>query len=146
MVRETVWGGCTRRALDARTRAAEADRGAWVQGCLDGVANKSAAPPTATVTKREENTGLLRSFRAWADAHERRESARHASKLTTVRLTARDYDIELVTDYGPDHREEAQELARHFVTWWDGDHGGEGIARNVLVMGGDGRRLLHRRI
>ncbi|QIK04828.1 hypothetical protein G7Z12_00900 [Streptomyces sp. ID38640] len=42
-----------------------------------------------------------------------------------MRLKARDYGIELVTDYGPDDREAAQELARHFVTWRDGDHGAE---------------------
>ncbi|MDQ0945980.1 hypothetical protein QFZ67_007685 [Streptomyces sp. V1I1] len=78
-VRESVWGGYTRRALEAGARA-EADRGAWVQGCLDGVAAKPQDLPTATVTQRAENNELLQSFRAWARSNGAQEEAKHASQ------------------------------------------------------------------
>ncbi|MEV6393542.1 hypothetical protein AB0M39_01965 [Streptomyces sp. NPDC051907] len=147
-VREDTWGGCTRRALDADTPESEADRGAWVQGCLDGVFNKPAALPAAAVTNRTEDSGLLQSFRAWAEENGAHESAPHVSKLTTTQLTQKDYDIELTTDYTPETREQAADLARDFVAWWDGDHGSnkDGTARNVLILGADGERLLHQRI
>ncbi|MEV6395865.1 hypothetical protein AB0M39_13960 [Streptomyces sp. NPDC051907] len=94
-VRDATWGGCTRRPLDADTPESEVDRGAWVQGCLDGVFDKPAAPPAAAVTRRAENSGLLRSFRAWAEDNGGQESAPHVSKLTTTQLTKNDDDIEL---------------------------------------------------
>ncbi|MEH0544507.1 MULTISPECIES: hypothetical protein [unclassified Streptomyces] len=70
------------------------------------------------------------------------------SKLIVAQLTRTDYDLELSTEYDAASREQANELARSFVTWWDGDHGkGEdGVARNVLVLGGDGKMLLTQRI
>ncbi|MFE9679386.1 hypothetical protein ACFYO5_35640 [Streptomyces sp. NPDC006259] len=147
-VRETVWGGCTRRALDAKATEAVADRGAWVQGCLDGVANRPASPPTATVTSRTEDAELMVAFRSWVHATGGQKLAQHVSKLTVAQLTKTDYDIELTTDYIPASQEQANELARSFVTWWDGDNGrGEdGVARNVLVLGGDGKMLLAQRI
>lgn len=144
-VRETVWGGCTRRALDAGAPA-EQDRGAWVQGCLDGVAAKPQNPPSATVTKRAEDSELLESFRTWARSNGAQEEAQHANRLVTVRLTDSDYDIELATDYSAQAQKQSRTLAQHFVEWWDGDHGKTGVARNVLILGTADKRLLAKRI
>ncbi|MFC8920744.1 hypothetical protein ACGF5F_09545 [Streptomyces sp. NPDC047821] len=147
-VREEVWGGCTRRALDAGSPESEADRGAWVQGCLDGVSNKPIAAPKATVTSRTEDTGLLRSFRTWAENHGSQGSVRHVSQLSTAQLTQRDYDVELTTDYTGANEMQARELARDFVMWWDSDHGvnEDSTARNVLILGHDGKMLVNERI
>ncbi|MGW6928206.1 hypothetical protein ACWGA9_44270 [Streptomyces sp. NPDC054950] len=144
-VRETVWGGCTRRALAAGA-SAERDRGAWVQGCLDGVAAKPQTLPTSIVTKRAENDELLESFHSWARSNGAQEQAEHAKKLATVQLTDTDYDIELATDYGALPQQQPQMLAQFFVDWWDGDHGESGIARNLVILGAGGKRLLTQRI
>jgi hypothetical protein len=144
-VRETVWGGCTRRALDTGA-SAERDRGAWVQGCLDGVAAKPQNPPTGTVTERAEDSKLLESFRTWARSNGAQDEAQHANKLVTVQLTANDYDIELGTDYSAQAQQQSRTLAQHFVKWWDADHGKTGVARNVLILGPTGKRLLAKRI
>ncbi|MEJ8651826.1 hypothetical protein WKI65_28000 [Streptomyces sp. MS1.AVA.3] len=143
-VRETTWGGCTRRALDARS--AEADRGAWVRGCLDGVSNAPQNPPTATVTRRSQDPKLLNGFRAWANDNNARKAATRISKLTTAQLTKTDYDIELTTTYTPATQRQAGELAKAFVAWWDGDHGNDGVGRNVLILAGDGTRLTASRL
>lgn len=142
-VRETVWGGCARRALGAGTSAAP-DRGAWVQGCLDGVANKPQDAPTATVTKRAENAALLQDYKDWADGDTAQKTAGHARKLVIAQLTETDYDIELTTDFNstPD----AKALAASFKTWWDGDNGDEGVARSILVLTAGGKRLCTERI
>ncbi|MFI1175666.1 hypothetical protein [Streptomyces melanogenes] len=144
-VRETVWGGCTRRALDAGATA-EQDRGAWVRGCLDGVVDKPQDAPTAPVTERAENPGLLKTYRSWAEGNGAEALARHAQKLTTTQLTERDYDIELAADYGPGAGTQPKALAESFAKWWDGDHGRGGVARNVLILGGDGKRLVAQRL
>ncbi|MFD6938536.1 hypothetical protein ACFWAP_20595 [Streptomyces goshikiensis] len=72
----------------------------------------------------------------------------HVRVLTVVQLTERDYDVELSTDYpaGPPGKPGAESLARSFAEWWDGDHGRDGTARNVLVLGADGKRLTAQRI
>ncbi|MGW7364483.1 hypothetical protein ACWGI8_13910 [Streptomyces sp. NPDC054841] len=149
-IRETVWGGCTRRAL-AAGRAAEADRGAWVRGCLDGVAHAPENPPTGPVTRRTQDARLLKEFRTWAAESPEGESAGHAKTLATVQLTDRDYDIELSTDYTPAEQTQSpaqvQALADVFVDWWDGDPVGDGgVVRNVLVLGAGGERLFTRRM
>ncbi|MEU9984881.1 hypothetical protein [Streptomyces sp. NPDC050856] len=138
-VREAVWGGCARRALDAQ--AARPDRGAWVRGCLDGVAGRPERPPAATVTRRTGNPALLRGFVAWARANGAAGPAGHTGALVTVRLTDTDYDIELATDHPAGARGRARELAAVFAVWWDGDHGRDGRAWHVLVLAADGTRL-----
>ena len=144
-VRETVWGGCTRRALDAGA-SAESDRGAWVQGCLDGVAARPQHLPTATVTKREENAELLKSFRTWASRNGAQDEAKHTSRLVTVQLTENDFDIELSTDYKGKSQQQPESLAQYFVKWWDGDSGADGTARNILILEAAGRRIVAKRI
>ncbi|MFE3993740.1 hypothetical protein ACFXPW_18955 [Streptomyces goshikiensis] len=145
-VRETVWGGCTRRALEAGG-AAETDRGAWVRGCLGGVAHAPEQLPTGPVTRRTTDAEMLERFRARARAEGETRQADHVRVLTIVQLTERDYDVELSTDYpaGPG-KPGSESLARSFVEWWDGDHGRDGTARNVLVLGADGKRLTAQRI
>jgi hypothetical protein len=143
-VRETTWGGCTRRALDAKD--AEADRGAWVRGCLDGVNNAPLNPPTATVTHRSQDPKLLDSFRAWARDNNAQNPAMHTSKLTTAQLTNTDYDIELTTTYTQATQNQAKELAKTFIAWWDGDHGKSSVGRNVLILASDGTRLAASRL
>lgn len=145
-VRETVWGGCTRRALQAGS-AAETDRGAWVRGCLNGVAHAPEQLPTGPVTKRTTDADMLERFRARARTEGQERQADHVRVLTVVQLTERDYDVELSTDYpaGPG-KPGSESLARSFVEWWDGDHGRGGTARNVLVLGADGKRLTAQRI
>ncbi|MFE3862276.1 hypothetical protein ACFXPT_17830 [Streptomyces goshikiensis] len=146
-VRETVWGGCTRRALQAGG-AAEEDRGAWVRGCLGGVARAPEQLPTGPVTKRATDAEMLERFRARARAEGETRQADHVRVLTVVQLTERDYDVELSTDYpaGPPGKPGSESLARSFAEWWDGDHGRDGTARNVLVLGVDGKRLTAQRI
>lgn len=63
----------------------------------------------------------------------------------TVQLTDRDYDIELATDYGPEAGPQSKMLAESFVEWWDEDHG-SGVARNLLILGAEGQRLIAERI
>ncbi|MFE3626720.1 hypothetical protein [Streptomyces goshikiensis] len=145
-VRETVWGGCTRRALQAGG-AAETDRGAWVRGCLNGVARAPEQLPTAPVTTRTTDAAMLERFRARARTEGEAREAAHVRVLTIVQLTERDYDVELSTDYPAGAGKPGSEaLARSFVEWWDGDHGRDGTARNVLVLGADGKRLTAQRI
>ncbi|MFD4150962.1 hypothetical protein [Streptomyces goshikiensis] len=145
-VRETVWGGCTRRALQAGS-AAETDRGSWVRGCLNGVANAPEQLPTGPVTTRTTDVDMLERLRAWAHAHGEAQRVDHARVLATVQLTEHDYDVELSTDYSQGSgKSEAESLARTFIEWWDGDHGRKGTARNVLVLGADGKRLTAQRI
>lgn len=145
-IRETTWGGCTRRALNAGS-VAELDRGAWVKGCLDGVADSPEQPPTGPVTKRTPEARLLKEYRTWAHAYDEAEQADHAIKLVTAQLNSSDYDIELATDYPAGSGSGASEaLARSFVEWWDGDHGKVGVARNVLVLDVNGRRMTAQRI
>ncbi|MFG2987760.1 hypothetical protein ACGFZK_00275 [Streptomyces sp. NPDC048257] len=145
-VRETVWGGCTRRALQAGS-AAEMDRGSWVQGCLSGVANAPEQLPTGPVTKRTTNAEMLERFRAWARGKGEAQEVDHARMLVTVQLTERDYDVELSTDYPAGSGKPGSEaLAHSFVQWWVGDRGRDGTARNVLVLGADGKRLTAQRI
>lgn len=145
-VRETVWGGCTRRALQAGS-AAEVDRGSWVRGCLNGVANAPEQLPTGPVTKRTTDAKLLERFRAWARTKGEAHLVDHTSMLVMVQLTSHDYDVELSTDYPTGSGKPGSEsLALTFVEWWDGDHGRGGIARNVLVLAADGKRLTTQRI
>ncbi|WP_327733688.1 hypothetical protein OG749_07255 [Streptomyces nojiriensis] len=145
-VRETVWGGCTRRALQAGSDA-EADRGSWVRGCLHGVANAPERLPTGPVTQRTPDAEMLERFRAWARTKGEAPQVDHARVLTVVQLTEHDYDIELSTDYPAGSATPgAESLARSFVESWDGDHGRAGTARNVLVLGADEKRLTAQRI
>ncbi|MER5779107.1 hypothetical protein ABT144_33440 [Streptomyces sp. NPDC002039] len=146
-VRETVWGGCTRRALQAGS-AAEMDRGSWVRGCHNGVANSPERLPTGPMTKRTTNVEMLERFRAWARTKGEALEVDHVHKLAMVQLTQVDYDVELSTDYsaGSSGKPASESLARRFVEWWDGDHRLDGIARNVLVLEADGKRLTAQRI
>lgn len=145
-VRETVWGGCTRRALQAGSEA-ETDRGSWVRGCLDGVANAPERLPTGPVIKRTADTEMLERFRAWASAQGGAPQVDHIRLLDVAQLTEHDYDVELSTDYSADSATpESESLARSFLQWWDGDHGRAGTARNLLVLGADGKRLTAQRI
>lgn len=146
-VRETVWGGCTRRAPEAGS-AAETDRGAWVRGCLNGVANAPERLPTSHVTQRTTDATMLDRFRTWARTKGEGQGVEHVRMLTIAQLTEHDYDVELNTDYpaGPSGDPGAETLAQSFVEWWDGDHGRDGTARNVLILGADGTRLSARRI
>ncbi|MEU0059650.1 hypothetical protein [Streptomyces sp. NPDC006334] len=145
-MREIVWGGCTRRALEAGS-AAEMDRGSWVRGCLNGVANAPEQLPTRPVTKRTTDAKLLERFRAWARTKGEAQLVDHARTLVAVQLTEHDYDVELSTDYPAGSGNPGYEsLAHSFVEWWDGDHGRDGTARNVLVLGADGKRLTAKRI
>ncbi|WP_159047430.1 MULTISPECIES: hypothetical protein [unclassified Streptomyces] len=145
-MRETVWGGCTRRALQAGS-AAETDRGSWVRGCLNGVANAPEQLPAGPVTRRATDAEMLERFRAWARAKGEAQQVDHVRMLVTAQLTEKDYDVELSTDYsaGPGNPG-SESLAQSFVEWWDGDRGRDGIARNVLVLGTDGERLTAQRI
>ncbi|MFJ6478873.1 MULTISPECIES: hypothetical protein [unclassified Streptomyces] len=145
-VRETVWGGCTRRALQAGGEA-ELDRGSWVQGCLAGVADAPERLPTGPVIKRAPDTEMLERFHAWARTKGGAPQVDHARVLAVAQLTTYDYDVELSTDYSAGSgMPEAESLARSFLEWWDGDHGRTGTARNVLVLGADGKRLTAQRI
>ncbi|MEU9624351.1 hypothetical protein ACIQWV_28920 [Streptomyces sp. NPDC098085] len=145
-VRETVWGGCTRRALQAGS-AAEMDRGSWVRGCLNGVANAPEQLPTGPMTKRTTDAKMLERFRAWARTKGDAQQVDHVRLLATVQLTEQDYDVELSTDYSAGSGNPGSEsLAQSFVEWWDGDHGQDGTARNILVLGADGKRLTAQRI
>ncbi|GES29816.1 hypothetical protein AB0G60_30220 [Streptomyces angustmyceticus] len=140
-VREVVWGGCTRRALRAG-REAEADRGAWVSGCLDGVSENAKHLPNSQVTKRSDDRDLLERFHAWLSATGKRSMRVHVIRLTLVELHHSDYDIELATDYSPagGDRPTAINLAQSFVKWWDGDDG-DGTTWNVVVRGAGGEKL-----
>ncbi|MEU8681476.1 hypothetical protein [Streptomyces sp. NPDC048611] len=145
-VREVVWGGCTRRALSAGQEA-EADRGAWVSGCLDGVSENPEHLPSSQVTKRSNDQDLLERFKAWLSDTGKRPITAHVNRLTLVELHRGDYDIELTTDYPAtgDDRSTATDLAHSFVTWWDGDDG-DGTAWNVVVRGTDGEKLATNRL
>ncbi|MFB6809628.1 hypothetical protein [Streptomyces sp. NPDC056387] len=145
-MRETVWGGCTRRALQAGS-AAEMDRGSWVRGCLNGVANAPEQLPTGPVTKRTTDAEMLERFRAWARTKGEAEQGDHVSVLAIAQLTEHDYDVELSTDsHAGSGNPGSESLAQSFIAWWDGDHGRDGTARNVLVLGVDGKRLHAQRI
>ncbi|MEU9801304.1 hypothetical protein [Streptomyces sp. NPDC051000] len=145
-VRETVWGGCTRRALQA-DGGAEMDRGSWVRGCLNGVAHVPEQLPSGPVTRRTTDAEMLERFRAWARTGGEAQQVDHARVLTVAQLTEHDYDVELSTDHSAESGKPAAEaLAQSFVEWWDGDHGRAGTARNVLVLGADGKRPAARRI
>lgn len=145
-VREIVWGGCTRRALQAGSDA-ESDRGAWVRGCLHGVTNGPERLPTGPVIKRTPDAEMLERFRAWARAKGEAPHVDHARVLAVAQLTEYDYDVELSTDYSTgSEMPESESLARSFLEWWDGDHGRQGTARNVLVLGADGKRPTAQRI
>ncbi|MGZ9928917.1 hypothetical protein ACXNSR_03405 [Streptomyces sp. NC-S4] len=145
-VRETVWGGCTRRALQAGGDA-ETDRGSWVRGCLDGVANAPERLPAGPVTQRTPDAEMLERFRASARTRGETRQVDHVRVLAVAQLTEHDYDVELGTDYPAGSATPGPEaLARSFVEWWDGDHGRAGTARNVLVLGADGARLTAQRI
>ncbi|MFJ3173821.1 hypothetical protein ACIPJK_23980 [Streptomyces roseus] len=145
-MRETVWGGCTRRALEAGS-AAEADRGSWVRGCLNGVAHAPEQLPSGPVTERTTDAGMLERFRAWARTEGKAQQVDRVRALAVVRLTERDYDVELSTDDASGVGNPGPEsLAQCFIQWWDGDHGRDGTARNVLVLGANGVRLAARRI
>lgn len=145
-VREVVWGGCTRRALSAGQEA-EADRGAWVSGCLDGVSENAKHLPSSQVTKRTNDQDLLERFKAWLSDTDKRPMTAHVNRLTLVELHRSDYDIELTTDYPPtrDDHSAATNLAQSFVTWWDGDDG-DGTAWNVVVRGTNGEKLATNRL
>ncbi|MFJ6723158.1 hypothetical protein [Streptomyces sp. NPDC091259] len=145
-VRETIWGGCTRRALDAGS-SAEMDRGSWVRGCHHGVSNAPARLPTGPATKRTTDSRLLEQFRTWARTKGEAQRVDHIRRLETAQLTELDYDIEVYTDYPAGlGRAESEALAHSFVAWWDGDHGRDGFARNILIFGADGKRLIAQRI
>ncbi|GGS31169.1 hypothetical protein Snoj_35670 [Streptomyces nojiriensis] len=145
-VRETVWGGCTRRALQAGSDA-EVDRGSWVRGCLHGVTNGPERLPTGPVTERTADSEMLERFRARARTKGEAPQVDHARALVVARLTEHDYDVELSTDYSAGSgTPEAESLARSFVESWDGDSGRDGTARNVLVLGPSGERLAAQRI
>ncbi|MFI1652922.1 hypothetical protein ACH4XT_39170 [Streptomyces avidinii] len=145
-MRETVWGGCTRRALQGGS-AAEVDRGSWVRGCLNGVANVPEQLPTGPVTKRNTDVEMLEQFRAWARTKGEAQQVDHAWMLAIVQLTEQDYDVELSTNYSAGSgKPDSESLAQSFIEFWDGDHGRNGTARNVLVLGADGKRLAAQRI
>lgn len=129
-VREVVGGGCARRALEAGAEA-ERDRGAWVNGCHDGVGDAPRHPPAHPLTKRESNPRLLEDFRAWSRTEGDAATARHAGRVFTVELTGHDYDVEVSTDYSS--RAEAEEFAAAFVEWWDADDG-PAVARNLVIL------------
>jgi hypothetical protein len=112
---------------------------------VDGVSNLPPRPPTAPVTQRAHNRRLLNDFRAWASS-EAPAATTHTQQLTTAQLTDTDYDVELTATYTPATQQQAVELARSFSEWWDGDHGEDGIARNVLVLANDGSRLAAARL
>ncbi|MFJ8036068.1 hypothetical protein [Streptomyces sp. NPDC096032] len=142
-IREVIWGGCVRGSLTAQPRdVVDDDRGAWVQGCKQGVRSGSVRhPPAKPVTRRESDPDLLNRFRSWADAHGEQQPARHASQVVLIHLDKRDYDVELATTYtGKSAKAKAQRLASAFVTWWDGDDGDE-TAWNLIVNAQDGKRL-----
>lgn len=145
-VREVVWGGCTRRALSAGQEA-EADRGAWVSGCLDGVSENAKHMPNSEVTKRRNDQDLLERFKAWLSDTDKQPMTAHVNRLTLLELHRSDYDIELATDYSSagDDRSAATKLAQSFVKWWDGDDG-DGTAWNVVVRGTDGEKLATNRL
>ncbi|MFF8788493.1 hypothetical protein [Streptomyces sp. NPDC015125] len=145
-VREVVWGGCTRRALSAGQEA-DADRGAWVSGCLDGVSENAKHLPSSQVTKRSNDQDLLERFHAWLSDTDKRPMTAHVTRLTLVELHRSDYDIELTTDYPStgDGRSAAAHLAQSFVKWWDGDEG-DGTAWNVVVRGTGGEKLAVKRL
>ncbi|MGI5255971.1 hypothetical protein [Streptomyces angustmyceticus] len=140
-VREVVWGGCTRRALRAGQKA-EADRGAWVSGCRDGVSENARHLPSGQVTKRSQDRDLLQRFHAWLSATGKRSVRAHVTRLTLVELHRGDCDIELTTDYSftGDDGPTVIDLAQSFVKWWDGDDG-DGTAWNVVVRGAGGEKL-----
>ncbi|MBO0913179.1 hypothetical protein [Streptomyces laculatispora] len=144
-IAEVVWGGCTRRALDAG-RLAEADRGAWVGGCLDGVSEFAEDPPAGRVTVRTQEKGLLPEFREWLGEDDR-ALATHVSAITVVELGTSDFDVELTTDYRPSaaDRFDAEEMSAEFVEWWDGDDG-DGKAQNLVVRGSHGEKIAARRL
>ncbi|MFE3548273.1 hypothetical protein ACFXN2_06350 [Streptomyces kronopolitis] len=145
-VREVVWGGCTRRALSAGQEA-EADRGAWVSGCLDGVSENAKHLPSGQVTKHSNNKDLLERFKARLSGTDNRPTTGHVDRLTLVELHHSDYDIELTTDYSStgDDRSAATGLAQSFAKWWEGDDG-DGTAWNVVVRGADGEKLAVRNL
>lgn len=90
---------------------------------------------------------MLERFRAWAITKGEAEQVDHARTLAIVQLTEHDYDVELSTDYSAGSGKPGSEsLAQSFVEWWNGDHGRDGTARNVLVLGADGTRLTAQRI
>ncbi|MFG2530998.1 hypothetical protein [Streptomyces sp. NPDC048516] len=136
-VREVVWGGCARRALDAGAKA-DQDRGAWVKGCHDGVGDAPRHPPPHPLTKRKSNPRLLRDFRAWARTEGGTATARHAGRVFTVELTGQDYDVEVSTDYSSPA--EAEEFAAAFAQWWDADDG-PGVARSLVILDARDQRI-----
>ncbi|MFB7557979.1 hypothetical protein [Streptomyces brevispora] len=146
-IAEVVWGGCTRRALDAG-RVAETDRGAWVVGCLDGVSERPRHPPAGRVTVRTKEKGLLPEFREWLGV-DNPALVRHVSAITVVELgtSDSDFDVELTTDYRPSaaDRFDAEEMSAEFVEWWDGDDG-DGKAQNLVVRGSHGEKIAARRL
>ncbi|MFD7429162.1 hypothetical protein ACFV6Z_19270 [Streptomyces sp. NPDC059818] len=146
-IAEVVWGGCTRRALDAG-RVAEADRGAWVGGCLDGVSERAKNPPDGRVTVRTQEKGLLPEFLEWL-GEDNHALVAHVSAITVVELgtPGLDFDVELTTDYRPRaaDRFDAEEMSAEFVEWWDGDDG-DGKAQNLVVRGSHGQKIAARRL
>ncbi|MEU8625949.1 hypothetical protein [Streptomyces sp. NPDC048669] len=147
-IAEVVWGGCTRRALDAG-QLAEADRGAWVGGCLDGVSELAEDPPDGRVTVRTQEKGLLPEFLEWLGDEDDRALATHVSAITVVELgtPGLDFDVELTTDYRPRaaDRFDAEEMSAEFAEWWDGDDG-DGKAQNLVVRGSHGEKIAARRL
>lgn len=140
-VREVVGGGCAHRALEADD-AGDMDRGAWVQGCHDGVSNNPKRPPAHAVSRREANGRLLADFKAWARDGGEANAARHVTKVSTVDLVDPDYDVELRTD---SNKAGAEALAAAFADWWDGDDG-DGVARNLIVLDAHDQRLAVKRL
>uniref|UniRef100_UPI00371249C1 hypothetical protein n=1 Tax=Streptomyces sp. NPDC048248 TaxID=3365523 RepID=UPI00371249C1 len=141
-VREVVWGGCARRALDAGARA-DQDRGAWVKGCQDGVSDTPRHPPAHPLTKRESNPRLLKDFRAWVKAEGDTATTRHARSVFTVELVGPDYDVEVSTDYSS--RTKAEAFAGTFAQWWDADDG-PGVARSLIILDAHDRRIVTKRL
>ncbi|MGW1765567.1 hypothetical protein ACWCQL_16025 [Streptomyces sp. NPDC002073] len=99
------------------------------------------------MTKRTTDAEMLERFRTWARAKGDAQQVDHARMLTIVQLTEHDYDVELSTDYTAGSGKPGSEsLAQSLIEWWDGDQGQDGTARNVLVLGADGKRLTAQRI
>ncbi|MGW7288045.1 hypothetical protein ACWGH4_21445 [Streptomyces sp. NPDC054847] len=140
-VREVLGGGCTRRALEAEENTANTeDRGAWVQGCQDGVSSEPSTPPDQPVTKREANHRFLDDFQAWARDEGNANMADHATGVATVELVDPHFDVEVSTDYSS-NKVGAEEFAETFAKWWDGDDG-EGVARNLIILDAQGQRIV----
>ncbi|MEU6127223.1 hypothetical protein [Streptomyces sp. NPDC047123] len=109
---------------------------------------------------RGDDPNLLRGFRSWLasnDAEHDDALARHALNVRLdYRSGSRAGVVEVLTDYGPWGRAEAQvgPLAKAFTQWWDGDpaaadarflgQGGKTAGKAALYEGDEPSNLLAR--